>query len=80
MDTMTRATALRRLEYRTETLARLVLMDAPEIILANQRNLVTIAEGWVRDAERGRYHCGICGADFDTADELRFHQQLGHLK
>lgn len=79
MDTMTRATALRRLEYRTETLARLVLMDAPEIILENQRNLVTIAEGWVRDAERGKWHCGICGADFDSQEELRLHQSFGHL-
>lgn len=31
-------------------------------------------------ALRGKFHCGICGADFATADELRFHQQLGHLK
>lgn len=44
---MTKENALRRLEYRTETLARLVLLGAPEIILENQRQLVAIAEGWV---------------------------------
>jgi hypothetical protein len=29
---------------------------------------------------KGKYKCRICPAEFDTLDELRFHQQLGHLK
>jgi DNA-directed RNA polymerase subunit RPC12/RpoP len=27
-----------------------------------------------------KYKCGICQTEFDTAEELHFHQQLGHLK
>jgi hypothetical protein len=28
---------------------------------------------------RKKHKCGICGEEFDTIDELRLHQQLGHL-
>lgn len=28
---------------------------------------------------KGKFHCGICGADFDTQEELRLHQSYGHL-
>ena len=31
-------------------------------------------------ALRGKFKCRICKEEFDTAEELRFHQQLGHLK
>lgn len=44
---MTRETALRRLENRTEQLVRLVMLGAPEIMLEKQRDLVSRARGWV---------------------------------
>jgi hypothetical protein len=44
---MTLETALRRLENRTAQLVRLAVLGAPEIILANQRRMVTEARGWV---------------------------------
>jgi DNA-directed RNA polymerase subunit RPC12/RpoP len=30
-------------------------------------------------AMKKKYKCGICQTEFDTAEELWFHQQLGHL-
>jgi hypothetical protein len=46
---MTRETALLRLQNRTERLARMVLLEAPDIILDKQRQLVRQAARWVED-------------------------------
>ena len=46
---MTKDGALRRLQGRTEQLARLVLLGAPKIILAEQRRMVAQAREWVDD-------------------------------
>ena len=44
---MTRETALRRLEWRTEQLAWFVRTDAPQVIIENQRGMVAEARAWV---------------------------------
>lgn len=44
---MTKETALRRLENRTNSLARLCLMNAPDIIIQNAERLVDEAAAWV---------------------------------
>jgi hypothetical protein len=44
---MTRETALLRLQNRTERLVRMILLDAPDIIVVEQRRLVRQAAGWV---------------------------------
>jgi hypothetical protein len=46
---MTKEGALRRLEQRTEQLLRLEGLGAPEVILDNQRLMVTEARMWVED-------------------------------
>lgn len=44
---MTLETALRRLENRTEQLARLVALSAPACLLEQQRKMVAEARGWI---------------------------------
>ena len=44
---MTRDTALLRLQNRTNQLARLMLLNAPAVIVARQRQLVRQAADWV---------------------------------
>ena len=44
---MTLESALRRLEYRPEQLARMVSLGVPLIVIENQRRLVSQARGWV---------------------------------
>lgn len=46
---MTKTTALLRLQNRTEQMMRLVLLNAPEVILAEQRRMIAQARGWVDD-------------------------------
>lgn len=43
---MTKETALRRLEWRTEQLAWLVRTGAPEILIEKQREMVKAARAW----------------------------------
>jgi hypothetical protein len=44
---MTKDTALLRLQNRTAQLARLMLLGAPAVIIAEQRRMVAQAAGWV---------------------------------
>jgi len=47
--TMTRDTALLRLQNRTDQLARLMLLGAPDIIIQEQRRMIRQAAGWVEN-------------------------------
>jgi hypothetical protein len=43
------------------------------------RHVYDLAVFDLEGAGRGKHHCGICGADFPTAEALHEHLAEGHL-